>query len=468
METEISIKNIFRLSTPAAISFATIMLVGIIDLLFIGQLGTIAIAAAAPGIAICTAIYGFLDGIRISTSVITSRFLGAKDDNGIKKILNVSLFSSIILGLLTLPFIGYLTNFIFNFIDNAAIFDQGTSYLYIRLFSITFVLITSSVIGIFRGLHNTSVQLAITTVICAFNIILDYGLIYGKLGFPQLGVKGAAIATLIAEIAGAIAAVLILFVHKLTKNKISFFLPSYLFYKKYQNITIESGLYSGLPILALNAFVLIFGKLGSQTLAAYQICSQIFLITVLPQAGFFVAISIIVGKLIGAKQYKLFIPITIRTSTLSALTAILTSILILMFPYQIISIFSPKDATVINYVSSILIFICLDQIMSSVNLVLKGALSGIEDTRFISIITFLTGYLFFLPATYLLGISMQLGLIGGYIALMVWEGTTAIILCTRIFIKQKHLNKITLSQTQPMLPTPDYTFTNTSVEQLPL
>ena len=106
--------------------------------------------------------------------------------------------------------------------------------------------------------------------------------------------------------------------------------------------------------------------------------------------------------------------------------------------------------------------------MSSVNLVLKGALSGIEDTRFISIITFLTGYLFFLPATYLLGISMQLGLIGGYIALMVWEGTTAIILCTRIFIKQKHLNKITLSQTQPMLPTPDYTFTNTSVEQLPL
>ncbi len=446
MKNEISTKNILRLSTPASIYYATIVLIGVIDLLFIGQLGTAAISAVGLSVSICTTLYNFLDGIRISTSVLVAQFLGAKDEHNISQILTIALISSIVLGLITLPIAPYFSNFIFDLLGNHEIRNLGASYLTIRLLSLTPTLITFSIVGFFRGLHNTLLQLIIAAIVCISNVVLDYVLIFGKLGFSPMEVKGAAIATLLAEVLGAIIALFILFMSPLTKKRISLKkMPSFGLYKKHAKISFESGLYAGATALAVSSFAFIFGKLGTQNLAIFQIANQIFLINFLPQTGFLVAASIIVGKLMGAQNYSLIPKAIKKISLICAAVATVFSITTLLFGKHIVGLFCPKDPIVVAGVLTLLWFICADQIVSSVLQSLRGSLAGINDTRFLAITTFISGYLIFLPSAYFFGMTLKLGLVGGYIAVMVWGLSDLTFYLIRLSIQKKRLQQLHLS-----------------------
>ena len=86
MKKEFGLKNIFGLSIPAALSYATVVAVGLIDLFFIGKLGAIAIAAAGLGVATIAAVCSFLEGLRTSITVLTAQLFGAERDNDISRI----------------------------------------------------------------------------------------------------------------------------------------------------------------------------------------------------------------------------------------------------------------------------------------------------------------------------------------------------------------------------------------------
>ena len=447
MNKNVSVKTIFGLAIPAAFSYATIVLIGVIDLFFIGKLGTVAIAATSVGVSVCTALYSFLDGIRTSTSVLTAQYWGARDTDGIMSVLMGAFLFTFVLGIPILFFAHSAAELIYWLMGNSEIVADGTAYLSVRFLSFPIILATFSLIGFFRGLHNTTMQLIVSVVVCGANIILDYGFIYGHYGLPEMGVKGAAVATLIAEAIGLLVGIGMLLGSRVTRSLISFRIPSWSFLKKHAQMTGEAGMYTGLTMLAISAFVFIFGTLGTKALAIFQIGSQIFFITYLPQWGFFVAVSVIVGKLLGEREFRLIPQALVKVGMIGLITATLTSAATLFFGRQLVGLFADTDAAVIDGVLSVLWIICLDQVLSSVNLIFKGVLTGINDTRFIAKVSFATGYLLFLPLAYLFGIVLNMGIQGGYLAFIFWASSDLAIWILRFLYQKKRFHSMIIPAT---------------------
>ena len=179
--------------------------------------------------------------------------------------------------------------------------------------------------------------------------------------------------------------------------------------------------------------------IGSGALAIQQIGNQIFHIAYLPQMGFFVAISVIVGKLFGAKKYELLLPAFFKIASFSFIFSCFLSAGTFLFAPKIVSLFCQNDLSVVLGIQSVLFLLCLDQILSSFGLMLKAALTGIADTKYVLWAMFLTGYFVFLPLVYILGISFNLGITGAYIAFAVWSVIEICILIPRFIWKQRQM-----------------------------
>jgi len=251
MNSEFSTKNIFRLAWPTIISQATFLTVGIIDLLFVGQLGTAAIAAVAISNSFIATFYQFMEGIRTGTTVLTARNLGAEDKSTISKILNLSIIFSLFIGIIITIFAPIISNIVYAIAKSPeAQAAGGEEYLNIRLLETPAILLFLAITGFFRGLENTLIPLMGSLFIFAANIILDYSFIYGKFGMPVLGVTGAAWATLIANVIGAIAMIVFLYKSQLTKNYLKLIFKFKQFKKDYIKIVTEIGIFMGISSLA--------------------------------------------------------------------------------------------------------------------------------------------------------------------------------------------------------------------------
>jgi|SaaInlStandDraft_3_1057020.scaffolds.fasta_scaffold03405_3 multidrug resistance protein, MATE family len=438
MEQEIKLSNIFHLAWPSVISHAIVILVSIIDLAFVGRISqtTLAIAAVAIANNICAGIYNFLEGIRTGTTILTSRFLGAKKHNAISKTLNLAFIFAIIIGVFLLFITPPLVKFLYGFIEDTSVRNIGISYISIRLLGIPFLLIIFAITGFYRGLKNTIIPLTITLTICFLNATLNYLFINGKLGLPMMGTNGAAYATLTTYIIATFLVIALLFRTKSTAKYINFTIPIKSIFKEYVKTGSEIGLYHGMTIIAFFAFVFMFIQLGTQAIATHQIVLQVFLILNLIPTGLFVATSIIIGKLLGGSHYA-FANIAIKRLLIISLTlAAGINILVAVFAKNIASFFSPHDMLVAQQATKSIYIICVALIFNSLTLVLRGTLNAAKDTRFIAIACGTTGYFIFLPLAYFCGIKLGYGVFGGYVAFAIWFFIDCIVLTHRLFVQK--------------------------------
>jgi len=451
MKKNFTIKSIYKLAWPAIISHATVMFISIIDLTFIAklQVATVAIAATAIANNICAAIYAFLEGLRSGTTVLVARFSGANRENDISKVINVALLSALLIGII-LAIIAPVASFLlYSHIGKAEITKLGYPYLTIRLMGLPFHLIIFSIIGTFRGLKNTFYPFIITISTCFANILFNYAFTSGIFGLPQLSMKSIALATAIAYFLGAALSFIFLLKTPTSKKYINFKARLKLkhkgFFKHFRKtdkkilksfvkLVTEIGLYAGVLVLAFFVFISMFTALGPKNFTAHQIVMQVFLATYLPPMGFFVASAIIIGKILGEKQGHLVIPVT-RKIWLSSLP-IVGSIasLAAVFARPIAIFFSRGDPEIISVTVPSIYLVCAAQLLSSAYLVVKGSLTAAKDTRFVFIVGTMTSYLFFLPLSYILGIWLNYGVSGGYIAFLSWTALDMTVFSIRLIV----------------------------------
>ena len=438
MNSEFSTKNIFRLAWPTIISQSTILTVGIIDLLFIGQLGTAAIAAIAISNAFINTFYQFMEGIRTGTTVLTARNFGAEDKTTISKVLNLSMIFSLIIGIIIILVAPIISNLVYAIAQSPeALSAGGDKYLYIRLLETPFFLLFLAISGFFRGLENTFIPLMGSIFIFFANIILAYSFIYGKFGVPALGVEGAAWATLMANTIGTIAMFVFLYKSKLTKTYLKLIFKFKQLKKEYLKISLDIGIFMGLTSLAFLIFMFLFSRLGPQTIAAHQITFQVFLISYLPPHGFLVATTIIIGKLFGEKRKDLVLPATLKIIFICFIFMGIISLLLFFFSYKIALLFSPMDTIVAELASKTIKLISMEELIATFYLIVMGALTAAKDTRFLVYVSFISSYLVFLPTSYFLGITLKLGIFGGYLGFIVWALFDGLVLTWRFFIQRK-------------------------------
>jgi len=437
VEHETSIKNIFQLAWPAILTQATTLIISLTDLFFMGQIGTTAIAAVSLANIVYSTIFYFLDGIRSGTTVLTARYIGAHEKKEASQILFLSLVAALILGISVMLIAYPLSSITYTLIGDPSLKLLGVEYLYILLLSGPFILLFYAVTGFIRGLADTVTPLIITAIMGVVNIVLDYAFTLGKLNFPAMGVKGAAVASLIAYIVGGVVSVLTLFIHKKARSIVKFKINiNKKILSEYLQVSSEIGVYSGFYGLALCFMTYLFSRLGPQALAVNQITAQIFLILYLTPKGFSVAISIISGNLFGASRADLVKKATQNTLYLTMLFVYTIIGIVFVFAPYIVQIFTPKDLTVAALTIKAVRIVCIEQLVVVFYFIPVGALTGAKDTLFIMLEDLFAEYFLLIPLAYFLMIKMEYGIFGGFAAFFTRSIFNSLVLSWRFYFSK--------------------------------
>lgn len=420
MKSIISYKQIGKLAFPVILAQSVVLINGMIDLAFIGPYGTEAIAAVSIANAICATLFNFLEGFRLGTTVLISQASATNDVRKARAVVNIGLFLISVIGVFFFALGSQISQLVYTVVGDAQMQRHGVDYLTVWLWAIPLILCSYVLVGLFRGLKDTATPLYSTFVVCTLNIFFDYLFVCGGFGFPSLGVKGAAWGTLLANLVGVVIIAFLAVKKPVTNYYIDLKQPFFRYVREYVSLAADVGLNTGFTLLALLLFVCLMKPLGATALAVHQITLQVFNFSYLPTIGFLITASILVPQLLENRQEDFVLPMVNRICKMSFGVILIVSSLICTFSAAIGQFFSPTDNLAAAQAAQTLKLVCLGQLFSSVYMVMRGALTGSGDTRFIVYEGVVSSYLVFLPAAYFLAVWAGYGIFGGYIAFLLW------------------------------------------------
>ncbi|MBE5816682.1 MAG: MATE family efflux transporter [Clostridiales bacterium] len=320
-------KIFFTLTASIALQNFIIYAVNLADNVMLGAYSQTALSGVALVNQFQFLLQMLITGVSEGIIVLASQYWGQKNISAMKKISSVGMLMGLIISIgmmvvtFTLP-----EQCLYLLTNDAAVVAEGAKYLRIVCFTYPIFAITNVLICTLRSAQTVKIGFIVSASALVFNIILNYVLIYGKLFFPAMGVRGAAVATLISRIIEII--VLLFYIIKIDK-KLNLKLKDYLsldksFFRDYVKTAVPVILSSAVWGVAMGVQTAILGHMGDNTIAANSIATTIFQIVTVVTYGSANAAGVIIGKTIGqgdiplAKQYSrtmqlLFLGIGITT-----------------------------------------------------------------------------------------------------------------------------------------------------------
>jgi putative MATE family efflux protein len=430
MKQELSLGNIVRLTFPAIISQATILLVSMADLYFVGQFGTNASAAIAFATTTWTVIACFFEGLRLGTTVVMSKLFGAQRHDDMFHVARVgimtALVAGIILALIAYPFSSYLYENVFTVADPQVV-RYGREYLPLILSAGGFVFLTFVIEGIFRGVSRVVIPTIIMLITQTVNIVLDYALTRGAWGFPAMGAKGVAIATFTAYTVAAVVAIIALYTNGFDQLFKKFSFPDRKIMREYWRVAFGIGFHAGFRVFAMLMFTQMLGYLGSQVVAAHQIANQVFLMSYLPTLAFMFTMSMLVSKVVGAKKPQLIAYIFPRVTGSAMAFVTVIGVVMFVMARTIAIAFSPHDPVVVSAATEVIYMTIISQFIVMFNFMMRGILNGTHNTTFLMLASVATTYFVFLPVAYYFTVYLGLGLRGAYFGIIAWNITDTLV-----------------------------------------
>jgi len=438
MTTDISLKNINRLAIPALIAGVAEPILSLTDTAIIGNVElnpTESLAAVGIVATFLSMLIWVFGQSRSAISSLVSQYLGANKLDAIKTLPAQAIFIMILLSLLIIAITYPLAASIFKLYNaEHLILDYSVVYYKIRVFGFPFTLFTFAVFGTFRGLQNTFYPMIIAIVGASLNIILDFMFVYGVEGYvPAMHIKGAAIASVIAQMVMAILAVIFL----LKKTEIS--------------LKVKLQLHPEIPrfaMMVLNLFVrtlalnvtLYFAtrfatSYGKDYIAAYTIGINLWFLGAFIIDGYASAGNILSGKLLGSKSYGQLIGLSNKLIRYGILVGLTLTALGASFYYPIGRIFT-EEAQVLKAFYDIFWIILAMQPLCALAFIFDGMFKGMGKMRFLRNLLLMATSLVFLPMLFILD-SFDLKLYAVFIALTFWmlaRGLPLIIKFRKLFL----------------------------------
>jgi len=417
-------QRVLKMSTPAVAGLSSQMVVSVVDTAMVGRLDNTTVVLAAMGIGILAAwaITSAFSSLATGTHVLSARRAGENDPEGAGSILNNSLLLSLGLGLL-FGFIGYVSSFaiIDFFASDPAVAEAGAVYLQWRFVGLPFFLFVVSYRGFFNGIGQTSIFMYAAIVVNVSNIILNYFLIFGSFGFPNMGIAGAGCASAVSNVIG------FLFSAGAT------FLPRYRTrYRYYQQMNISRSIIRSivrisvpvsfqnlLLLLGFLVFVAITGILGTGEQAASQVVITALFMSFLPCFGFGIGAQTLVGQSLGKGEFSLAKRYGIEAAKQATLLTLALGVLFIGFP-ELIVLMITTNPDVTAAAIPVLRIAGAAQIFYASGIVLAHTLQAAGATLYVMMIEVVTHWIVFLPVCYLFAVVLDGGLIGAWLALPVY------------------------------------------------
>lgn len=383
MNTSISTKEIWRIAVPIMIGNLAQTLITFTDTAFLGHLGIIAL-----GSSMMSGMYYFVFttmamGLAIGIQIIIARRFGAKEYDKIGSIFQHGAVSILIFGLLLFTIMRIFSSSLLDFIiksDN--IYAGAMEYINVRQFGIVFVCFNYLFRALYTGLSDTKVITYSTIIMATVNIILDYCLIFGKFGLPEMGIAGAALASLIAEVT----ATMFFFVYtyvKLGKSEYELFKHHGFNKELTLNIvriatpTMFQKLFS---FSAWFIFFILVEKMGEQAIGISSIARSVYMILFIPVFGFLATSNTLTSRIIGAGHADEVLKTVFRIIFNCILCCIPLVLVCVFFPTAVMSIYT-EDMALANAATPSIYVICGAIIFQAIGAVAFESVSGTGNTN---------------------------------------------------------------------------------------
>ncbi len=437
-------KEILTISLPLILGNLAWTSNGVFDTIFVGNLGKVELDA----IGFASIFYSvlFMAGFSFTrgTQMLVARRMGELNKHEVGNIIDTTIIAMLGVALLFFAIIKIYTHEILGFmLTNEDIIQKCELFLSYRIWGLIPSFLSFVFIAFYSGIGRTPILAASVGVMTFFNIILNYGLVYGKFGLPEIGIGGSGMATAISETL----AVLVLFLGTFYKKRIHEF---YLFrFKKFDTILIKQMSNMAVPLMlqslaAVGGWLYFFARietiLGKDALAISSIFRQLILFFTIPAWSLGSTANTIISNMVGQKDFSGVKDAIRRISAVSLFFAILSCLIIYLFPTFCIGIFTSKqDAALVPMATEIIpVIFVVFILMSFTNILFNGVISlgdiyialGIQIVVVIIYIAYFQ-FMFTLPfvSTF-------------WIWTAEWVYWVSILLACLIFFKYKHLEVV--------------------------
>jgi len=438
------VKTTFLLAYPVMLSQLGQVAVGVADSMMVGRLGALELAASSIANSIFFVILMFGIGISMGLTPLVSKAYGKGKTNQISRLFSNSLLINFSTSLV-------LFGLVLLFSRNLGILNQSKEVEILALpflLLITFSLIPLMVFQTFKqfveGLSQTKQAMFITISANLVNVFLNWLLIWGNWGFPELGFLGAAWATLISRILMMVlmgAYVLTSKRYADFKIKILRFKINWTLCKRILKIGIPTGFQFIFEVSAFSAAAIMMGWISVNALAGHQIALNLASISYMMATGLATAGMIRVSHYVGKEDKK-----GIREAGMVAFGMVAVFMFVCAVLFFVFRFFLPTlyidDPQVISLAASLLVLAGLFQLSDGIQVVGLGVLRGLEDVKIPTLVTFLAYWGLGLPLGYLLAFELGFAEKGIWIGLLIGLTLTAGMLLYRFDQLSKKKNNV--------------------------
>lgn len=440
----------WKLSAPVMLGMLGHTFVQFIDNVMVGQLGTAELAAVSLGNSFMFIAMSLGIGFSTAITPLVAEADAAKHFSKGKSAFKHGLFLCTVLGVSLFLLVFFAKPLMYLMKQPLEVVELAIPYLNLVAVSLIPLIVFQAFKQFSDGLSMTRYPMYATILANVVNVFLNYVLIFGKFGFPELGIVGAAYGTLASRV------VMVAYIWWLLKGKdkskayvtnIKFFSLNKLMLKKLMNLGAPSAMQMFFEVAIFTAAIWLSGLLGKNPQAANQIALNLSSMTFMVAMGLSVTSMIRVGNQKGLKNYLELRRIAFSIFLLGTIFAVFFAIVFFAFHKHLPKMYVDfndlenlaDNTEVVSIASKLLIAAAFFQISDSIQVVMLGALRGLQDVKIPTIMTFVSYWIIGFPISFFLGKEEAYGSFGIWLGLLAGLTTAAILLYVRFNYLTKKL-----------------------------
>ncbi|MCI7790289.1 MAG: MATE family efflux transporter [Lachnospiraceae bacterium] len=369
-------KTVCKIAIPVALQCMLQSSFSMIDQIMIGQLGSVSIAAIGLAGKFSSIFSVVVSAIAVVAGIMIAQYMGKQEKEEVDKSFSVNMVASVILALIfTILCLVSPKQIIRIYTQEDQICNVAASYL--QIVALTFLPMAGATIlsTMLRCMEKASLPLYASVVAAVINTVLNYILIFGKLGISAMGVEGAAIATVIAQIANflfMLAAFILIYGKENQTFRFSLNLGN-AGYKQYFMMLMPILITEFLWSLGENVYASIYGHMGTQACAAMTLTNPVQGLMIGALSGLSQAAGILIGKSLGKKEYDEAYRNSKKIVWYGLAGAIILSVLLVILRYFYVDIYEVEDSVKESARAALMAFAIISPV-KVLNMILGGGI----------------------------------------------------------------------------------------------
>ncbi|MCD8079439.1 MAG: MATE family efflux transporter [Bacteroides sp.] len=421
-----------KLAAPIFIETLLIMMLGAVDVIMLSRHSDTSVAAVGVVNQIIMLTFLVFEVINLGTSVLCSQYIGARMEKRVVQVVGVSLIVNLVVGLTVSLFLFTLNHTILGWMGlGPELMDAGSGYMRIVGAFAFFQAISMTLSASLRSANKAVYPMLVTVVVNILNILGNYTLIFGKFGFPALGVEGAAISTAFSRGIAMVILFIILFRKHIRRFPLSYFRPFP--FEELRNL-LKVGLPSAGEQLSYSSsqvvIAFLINKVGVEALAARTYCVNIIMFSYLFCISIAQGGAICIGYLIGEGKPQAAFILGKYVMKKSILITLILSAILAVSGRTILG-WLTTNPEIIRLGVMVLIIDVILEIGRPINIFATNALRAAGDVNYPFYVGLIVMWSVAVGGSYLLGIHLGWGLLGMWVAFVLDENIRGAIFVRR-------------------------------------